>query len=359
MRRIAVTYNLKPTTAPKDAREDAYSEFDSERTVEAIVGALQTLGDEVIPVEASGELLAWFQNHPVDFVFNIAEGHEGAYRESLVPAILELLKIPYTGSGVLSLALAQDKARAKQIFQAQDLTTPAFQLFAEPTEALNPSLRFPLIVKPNREGSSKGIWASSVVVSPKELSEQVHRVWQRYHQPVLVEEFIEGKELTVGLLGNHAPQIFPVLEIDFGSCKPSGETFYSWKMKEFQGNQALHLTPKFHCPARLDETTTRQIQAMAVGAYEALSCQDFCRVDLRLGKDGVAYLLEANPLPGLDPDESNFPLMAREAGIDYVTLIARILDAAVSRTAVHSSLCTIENGHRSSDRVLWPAKGGR
>ena len=332
---IALTHNVKPTTRPAGVPEDTYSEFDSPRTIQAIADALRAAGHHVYPVEAGQHLLRWFQAHRVDLVFNIAEGLAGEARESRVPAILDFLDIPYTGSGVLSLALSLDKAKAKWLFQSTGIPTPAFQLLTTPELPLDPALRFPLIVKPNREGSSKGIWASSVARDPKHLAAQIRRVFEQYDQPVLVEEFVEGIELTVGILGD-AP--LPVLEIDFSTCEGSGESFYSWRMKEFQGDREQHLTQAFWCPARLGPSAMAAVQATALRAHQALDCRDFSRVDIRLSRDGIPYILEINPLPGLDPEESNYPRMARAAGIEYMALINGLVDRVAARTAVASSL---------------------
>jgi len=340
--------------------DDAYSEFDSTQTVQAIAGVLRAQGHQVWLVEATPDMLTWFRAHRVDLVFNIAEGVSGEARESRVPAILDFLGIPYTGSGVLSLALALDKAKAKHLFRIAGIPTPAFQLFTRPDMPVDPHLRFPVIVKPNREGSAKGIWASSVVADPVGVSAQVRRVFERYDQPVLVEEFIEGTELSVGILGNAPPRPLPVLEIDFSSCVGSGERFYSWRVKEYQGAAGLHLTPTFWCPARLPEAVAAAVQAVALKAHQVLECRDFSRADVRLGVDGTPYVLEVNPLPGLDPTESNFPQMARAAELEYPALIARLIEAVAARTGASSSVA-----HQPDDRFAsaamatsWSSKGG-
>jgi D-alanine-D-alanine ligase len=150
-----------------------------------------------------------------------------------------------------------------------------------------------------------------------------------------VEEFIEGKELTVALLGNGEHlRVLPVMEVDFSSCKKSGEYFYSWRMKEFQGDEALHLVPTFYCPGRLDRETALKVQNAAKKAHIALDCKDFSRVDIRLGeKDNIPYVLEVNPLPGLDPEESNLTFITKTCGIEYVDLINGIVEDALKRYA--------------------------
>lgn len=307
---------------------DADSEFDSPITIETILSALTGAGHAVHCVEANEDLPRWFLNHHVDLVFNIAEGLRGSHRESQVPAILESLHVPCTGSNSITLALALDKAKTKQILASEGITTPPWQLFPTPATALNSRLGFPLIVKPNREGSSKGIWKESVVGDIASLRRQVARIYEQYRQEVLVEEFIDGTELTVGILGSDP---LPVLEVDFTPCRTSGEYFYSWRMKEYQGDAAQGLAPIVHCPARLDTATAARVQAIALRAHRALGCGDLSRTDMRLRPDGAVFVLEVNPLPGLNPLDSNFPLMTKTAGLSHDALIRRIVELAMVR----------------------------
>ena len=307
---------------------DLDSEFDTPKTIETILTALTQAGHTVHLVEANYALPHWFLNHDVDLVFNIAEGLHGAHRESQVPAILESLRVPCTGSNSVTLALALDKAKTKQILASEGIPTPPWQIFPNPNTPLNSRLGFPLIVKPNREGSSKGIWRDSVVGDVIALRRQVTRVYEQYRQEVLVEEFIDGVELTAGVLGNEA---LPVLEIDFSPCRPSGEYFYSWRMKEYQGDSAQGLAPDIHCPARLDSPTAARVQAIALRAHRALGCAELSRTDIRLRSDGTPFVLEVNPLPGLSPLDSNFPLMTKAAGFSHEALIRRIVELAMIR----------------------------
>lgn len=329
--KLALTCSLKKKDPDKPP--DYFSEFDSEETVLTIASGLQSLGNEVALVEANNRknLLHFFQNKQVDFVFNIAEGSDSKFRESEVPALLDFLNIPYTGSNPFTLALALDKAMAKRVLSSENIPTPKFQIVNSLDILLNSELRFPLIVKPNCEGSGKGISLQSVVRGKKELSAQIEKTLLGYKQEALVEEFIEGKELTVGILGNEKAIALPILEIDFSGCKASGEYFYSWKMKEFQGNKELGCTPDFYCPARLSEEVEKKVKNTALNAHRALGCLDISRVDIRLSQDNIPYVLEVNPLPGLDPKESNFPMMSRAAGMGYCDLLKTILQSAMAR----------------------------
>jgi D-alanine-D-alanine ligase len=329
--KIALAYNLKKKDETKPA--DYFSEFDSEETINAISAALEKRGHNVDLVDVEQpNLFSYFRKNRVDMVFNIAEGKCGKFRESEIPAILDYLNIPYTGSNTFSLALALNKALTKKILKAENIPTPRFQVFTvKGNQELDPTLKFPLIVKPNLEGSAKGINASNVVNTKEALLAKIKEIQGLYMQEVLVEEFIDGKELTVGILENGKVNILPILEIDFSTCKKSGEYFYSWRMKEFQGNAEFGLVPTFHCPARLDKETEELVKDVALKTHQAVGCYDISRTDIRLSADGTPYVLEINPLPGLNPTESNFPIMAYAAGMKYEDIIEAILMSASER----------------------------
>jgi D-alanine-D-alanine ligase len=329
--KIALTYNLKKEDGTKPA--DYFSEFDSEETINAISNAIRNKGHTVDLVDVEQpNLFSYFRKNRVDMVFNIAEGKRGRFRESEIPAILDYLDIPYTGSNTFSLALALNKALTKKILKAENIPTPSFQVFTiKGSQELDPALRFPLIVKPNLEGSAKGINASNVVNTKENLFAKIKEIQELYKQEVLVEEFIEGKELTVGILENGKVTILPILEIDFSTCRKSGEYFYSWRMKEFQGNEEFGLVPTFYCPARLDKGMENLVKDVALKTHQAVGCYDISRTDIRLSQDGVPYVLEINPLPGLNPKESNFPIMAYAAGMKYEDIIEAILMSASER----------------------------
>jgi len=336
MIKVALVYNLKKAKS-KDVPCDYFSEFDSRKTLEAIAQALSLGGHKVFLVEADQSLLDWLRANPVDIVFNVAEGFSATARESQVPAILDFLGIPYTGSGVLALALSMDKAMAKQIFIHNGIPTPKFQLFKSESTPLRQNLQFPLIVKPNCEGSAKGIHASSMVRDCPRLYEEIAAIMRLYRQDVLVEEFIDGVEVTVGILGNQPHNILPPLEIDFSNCEKRGESFYSWEVKEYQGINPLYPDPQFYCPARLSKTQEEKVKKAALKAHQVLGCLDVSRVDIRLSSDSIPYVLEVNPLSGLDPEESNLTRMAEAAGMSYPDLINGILESALERYQLVSS----------------------
>ena len=346
--KVAFTYNLKRKTANTGLPDDYYSEFDSKETIEAIANGLRAGGNEVFLVEADKGLLNWFQNNKVDIVFNIAEGLSGESRESQVPAILDFLGIPYTGSGVLALSISLNKTLTKKLLEQAGIPTPKYRLITDPAAISEEGLKYPLIAKPNSEGSGKGITMSSVVRNKAELDHEVEKTARVYHQETLIEEFIEGKELTVGIIGNYPPVAMPVLEIDFSNCKASGEFFYTWKVKEFEKEveESKGLSPHWHCPARLNESEVKLIKETAIKAFRTIGCVDLSRVDIMLGKDGVPYVLEVNPLPGLDPVDSNFPYIAKCAGLNYESLMNKILEVAVERHSKNKKLALHERSLR-------------
>ncbi len=345
--KVAFTYNLK-RKVEEGLPDDYYSEFDSKETIEAIANGLRSRGNEVFLVEADKGLLNWLQSNKIDIVFNIAEGINGESREAQVPAILDFLGVPYTGSGVLALSASLDKAFTKKIFEQAGIPTPRYKLIEEPAEISDEGLRYPLIVKPNREGSGKGITITSVVRNRAELEKEVCKTYKTYRQEILVEEFIEGRELTVGIIGNSPPAVLPILEIDFSNCRASGEFFYTWKVKEFEKEveDSKGLSPIWHCPARLTKQEEALVGDTAIKAFNALGCVDLSRVDIILDKEGVPYVLEINPLPGLDPIDSNFPFIAKCAGLDYPALMNRILDVAIERHTKNGSLVLHERSLR-------------
>ncbi len=328
-RKVALVCNIKhyDSTKPKDYE----SEFDSIKTVNSIAEALKDGGNRVDVVEANSVLFPHLLRKKPDIVFNISEGVGGSSRESQVPSILEFLGIPYTGSGVLALALALDKAKSKKIFITEGIPTPKFQAFTLADETLDSRLKFPLIVKPNCEGSAKGISVKSIVCNKKELSNRIREAIETYKQPALVEEFIEGEEFTVGVLGNGRPYVFPPMLINFSKCKAVGESFYSWRVKEYQGDEKQYLVPEFECPASITKQEERKLKEVALKSHQAIGCVDISRTDIRLSKNGVPYVLEINPLPGLDPEESNFTKITNSCGIKYKDLINTILELACKR----------------------------
>ena len=321
--RIGFTFNMKR----QKGADDAEAEYDPPETIEAIRGAIESLGHEVIPLEANSELPQRLAEARVDLVFNIAEGLSGRNREAQVPALCELVGIPYTGSDSATLALALDKALAKRILRQHGILTPEFQVMVTGREKLHPWVqqKYPLIVKPNAEGSSKGITGSAVVDDENALRAAVKDIIDRYRQPALVEEYIFGREFTVGLLGDKKPRILPPMEICFKDSSKS-RPVYDYEIKQEWEKHVF-----YECPAKLTPPELRAVERAARETFTALDCRDVARIDLRMNQQGQVYVLEVNPLPGLTPDYSDLVLISKAAGIEYRTLISEILAGGLKR----------------------------
>jgi D-alanine-D-alanine ligase len=326
---IGITYDLKGDVPVRPGSpDDIQEEFDSPATIEAIATVLRELGHEVAKLGDGRPLLERLLADPPDFVFNIAEGQgTGRSREARVPAILEMLGIPYTGSDPLTLAVTLDKDCAKRLASSHGVRVPHGTVLTAqdmPLEARSVhSGQFPVIVKPAWEGSSKGIRGRSVVDKPAELLAVVKELWSDYCQPILVEEYIAGDELTVGVIGNYLPRVIGIMRVL--PRQPTERFVYSLEIK-----RDWQRLVRYDCPARLAPADTAAVQKAALAAYQALGCRDVARLDFRL-RDGVPYFLEVNPLPGLNPDSGDLVLLSKYCGWSYSQLIGAILQAAQDR----------------------------
>lgn len=318
--RVGLIFNLKRVDPAED---DAEAEFDSPRTIAAITDALEGLGHRVVPLEATVDLPRLLADAAPDVVFNIAEGQRGRGREAQVPALCELLGIPYSGSDPTTLALGLDKGLTKQILRAAGVDTAEWQVLITGREDLR-SFRYPVIVKPNAEGMSKGITAASVVHDEAACRRAARALIERYGQPALVEEYIAGREFTVGLLGERRPRVLPPMEVLF--VHPGEHPVYG-----FEEKQSFTPRVRLECPAQLTPAELRRVEKAALDTFAALECRDVGRVDLRMAPDGTVYVLELNPLPGLTPEFSDLCSIARVSGTDYRGLIAEILAGCVRR----------------------------
>jgi D-alanine-D-alanine ligase len=322
--RVGFTYNIKRVDSK--AGDDAEAEYDAPETIESIRDALESYGHVVIPLEATAELPRQLMESPVDIIFNIAEGVSGRNREAVVPALCELMGTPYTGSDAATLSIALDKALSKRVLREHGILTPEFQVMETGRERLSPKLKFPLIVKPNQEGSSKGVSAQVSVVDNEEgLRNVVRDLLEKYRQPALVEDYIAGREFTVGLLGDKRPRALPPMEILFRD-KQNQRPVYDYQIKQ---EWEKHVS--YECPAKLTPGELKSIEKVARETFAALDCRDVARVDLRMNAKGDIYVLEVNPLPGLTPGYSDLCLIASAANIDYRSLIGEILAGGLKR----------------------------
>jgi len=345
--RVALLANLK-SNAPhfEGMPADQWDDLDSEKTVNALVEAIRSGGHECEFLEGDVTLIDTVRKYRPDICFNICEGHFGDAREAQVPALLEMLRIPYTGSKVLTLALALDKPMTKRVLAYHDLPTPAFQVFERPDEPLSKDMSFPLFVKPSREGTGMGVSAKSIVHDEAELREQVAYIIERYNQTALVERYIEGHEVTVGLVGNLARPaarrlpddedaariqegllFLPPMEVDLAPYLET-DVVYANRLKVALADQLNYL-----CPAPLPEELVADLNWLTAAVFRVTGALDVSRVDFRLDAhdNWKPYILEINPLPGLSPGISDLVIEAAAMGIEHAELVNMILNTALKR----------------------------
>jgi D-alanine-D-alanine ligase len=324
---------LKKRINQQKISTDTFAEWDSLGTINAVKNSLELYNDVTL-VEADLSSFEKLKDLDPDIVFNIAEGFFGESREAQIPAMLDMLQIPYTGSDPLTLATCLDKARTKEILSYHDIPTAPFFIAYGIDQIKNLKLTFPLFVKPVWEGSSKGIFTSSFVNNKKELSEQVDRIIAEYSQPALIEEFLSGREFTVAILGNgDEAQVLPIVEIDYKDFPEGFIPIYSYEAKWILDTKENPLDV-FSCPAKLNPALETKIRQVALNAYKILRCRDWSRIDVRMNADNVPNIIEINPLPGILPDpkeNSCFPKAARTAGISYDEMLNKVLLAAARR----------------------------
>ncbi len=327
--RIGLTFDMRAHGAG-GAADDVEEEFDPPETIASIEEALRSLGHEVVRYGDGEEAVRALLAGPrPDLVFNIAEGlGAGRGREARLPAFLELIGVRYSGSDPLGLALTLDKDCAKRVVASAGVPTARWVLVRERAAdhaAELAALPLPVIVKPAWEGSSKGILPDSVVEEPRDLAPVIERCLTAYRQPALVEEFIHGDEITVGVLGNRPARVLGMMRVL--PRQPRQRFVYDLEVKRDWKRQV-----EYQCPPRLPAAQLAAVERAALAAFQAMGLCDVARVDFRV-RDGVPYFLEANPLPGLSPEYGDLPMIAKAMGVPYRDLIGRILDAAVARTS--------------------------
>ncbi|MFH0809173.1 MAG: D-alanine--D-alanine ligase [Pseudomonadota bacterium] len=324
--RIGLTYDLRADWSPRPGEPpDLYAEFDSAETITALRTTLAGLGHEPCPIGTAANVAPYFSQESVDLVFNIAEGFLGGRgRESQVPCLLDLLKVPYVFSEPLVLALTLDKAMAKRLLLAEGIPTARFVEVAAVSELDGLALAPPLFLKPVHEGSAKGVSAASLVSRPDDLRPRVVSLLAAYRQPVLIEEYLPGEEFTVAILGTGSrAEVLGTMRV---SVRGDAHNVYGYEAKEFC-ESLVDYTPREALPPALRQ----EVEAVALAAWRALGCADAGRVDVRCNARGEPQFLEVNPLPGLHPTHSDLPIIATQRGLSYSDLIGRILTAALER----------------------------
>lgn len=336
---IGFTYNVRHVKP--DINNPQYikeAEFDEPSTISGIVKALKTLGHQVIKIEADEKAFEKLRKlkNKIDLVFNIAEGMQGADREAQLPAILEMLQIPYTGPQPLGYAVGLNKAVAKEILSYYKINTPRWMTINK-LEYLdkNKFKSFPAIAKPLGEGSSKGIRAKNLVKNEKELRKIVKELLEEFNQPVLVEEFLPGREFTVGVIGNNPVKILPIIEVTFPDLPKNIPHFDHYEAKWIYDKPGA--PDPLVCPAKLDKKLKNKIEKLVRDSFHALEMKDWARIDICLDKKREPSFIEVNCPPGIIPDpkeNSRFPRAARVAGLSYEKMIEEILKSACGRYGI-------------------------
>lgn len=342
--KIAVLANIKNDNEPKPegVPPDAFADFDDIETINALRAALETDGHTTTFIHADRTLPYALRDENPDICFNIAEGLGGDAREAQVPALLEMLGIPYTGSRVLANGISLDKTLTKRIWRDRKLPVAPFQEFNLGDEPLRPELKFPLFVKPAREGTGMGVDAKAIVNNEKELRERTDYIINTYLQPALVETFLPGREFTVGILGRADSKLYsrnpewyekdgfhrlPVLELDTSQSDTPWVYTNEAKSKDVGPDDS----PGYFCPADIDVELEKKLKHLGLRAHQILNALDVSRTDIRLDEEGTPRLIEINTLPGITPNYSDLCLQAKAEGIRYEDLVLDILYLAAGR----------------------------
>jgi D-alanine-D-alanine ligase len=277
-------------------------------------------------------LIDFLRTEKPDLIFNLVECLENeSLQEMNVAGLYELLKIPYTGAGPLALGIALHKPRVKELLHARGIRTPESQVFRVAEKiSLKEGMTFPLIVKPSHEDGSVGISDASIVSTPGELRKRIQHIHHEFDQPALVEQYIEGRELNVAILGDKNPQVLPISEIDFSGLLPGMHHIVSYEAKWLHGTVAYEGT-RGVCPTKLPAGKDAEIKRTALECFRLIGCRDYARVDFRFTPAGDPYVLEVNPNPDIS-DDAGFARSARAAGYSFPATIGKIIESALERS---------------------------
>ena len=319
---IGFTYDLRTDYLKQGYSLEETAEFDKESTIEGIEQAIQKAGHRTERIGNAPSLMKLLlEGKKWDLVFNIAEGLYGEGRESLVPALLDAYKIPCVFSGPVTLGISLNKAFAKQIVRESGVNTSAFFVVSRISDIENVNLEFPLFAKPISEGTGKGIDSASVINSKEELEKVCGNLLSKFYQPVLVEEFLPGREFTVGVLGSGEEAYVPgAMEIIY---KKNIDKIYSYNNKENYEDIIEYVA--------VTGELLEECKTVALKAWKALNCLDGGRVDVKIDKQGKMSFIEVNPLAGLNPVTSDLPILCGLNGISYQEIINEILKSAIKR----------------------------
>lgn len=326
---VGIAYNAYDPVINRP--EERLSEESVADVAESVFSAISDYGHSavILPLrESLMSLLRRIRELKVDVLINLCEGFLGRPQlEANVAAIYEALGIPFTGNPSKALAICQDKFKAKAVLSSFGLPTARGRLVTSTDQKIE--LPFPLIVKPNQEDASSGIYQDSVVRNPDALAERVNKIITGYRQPALVEEFIQGREFNVALIENGKLEALPVSEIDFTAMPESAPHICSYEAKWFE-DHVLYVTTPAICPAPIDDSLREKLQQYALAAFQAMGCRDYARVDFRMAGDGRICILEVNPNPDISLDAGYYRAL-KAAGIDYAQFWCRMIDNALRR----------------------------
>jgi D-alanine-D-alanine ligase len=326
--RIGMTYDLRTDYLAAGYSEDETAEFDRPSTIDAIENAIRAMGHQPVRIGNLASLIKHLdRGERWDLVFNIAEGLYGLGREAQVPALLDGFRIPYVFSDPLVLALTLHKGMTKHVVRDQGIPTPDFAVVRNPAEISRVNLPYPLFAKPVAEGTGKGVNGASKIRNAPQLDRVCRELLATYHQPVLVETFLPGREFTVGIVGNgDRARSIGVMEV---ILLPGSEPeIYSYNNKEYCEELVEYRA--------VSDPEARRAEEVALAAWHALGCQDAGRVDLRSDASGQPHFIEVNPLAGLHPEHSDLCIIATKYGIGYQQLLTEIVQAALIRLGLES-----------------------
>jgi D-alanine--D-alanine ligase len=292
----------------------------------SISSALMRSGQSVVVCEATIELENQLRKINHDLVFNTSSRTLHGSKHAFVPGLLERLKIPFTGPSSIACSDALDKQKTFEILKKVDIPTPQSVTYSLGESIKIPSnMIFPLFIKPQRGGCSKGITSNSLIKTEDEAFEKITATLEIIREPVVVQEFLAGREFTVGILGNDQPRVLPIFEFIFQENELPYRS-YSRKMVNYEIEDEI-------CLAQLNEASQRAFEDLARRAFSALKCRDYARIDIRMNKFGTPFVLEVNAIPNLEPEKSSFALMAKQAGLTFDSLIDKIIKTAFKRYA--------------------------
>jgi len=330
--KVAVLYNLLERLE-RGEEKDIVAEEAVIQEIGAIEEGIRANGYQFFVMAVRNEIepvIHWLQDLQPDVVFNLCESVYGdSCKEMNIPSLLELLRIPYTGSPPLTLGLCQDKGKVKDILSSQGILTPRYKVFHHEVRALKETI-FPMIVKPLHEDGSLGISRESVVYDHEALNRQIRYVIDKYQQPALVEEYIEGRELNVGMMEmNGGVMPLPISEIDYSEFPEGVPKICGYEAKwveesiEYQKSKPI-------CPAPLERIVQKQVENLAIKAFKLFGCRDYARVDMRIDQGGKIYVLEVNPNPDISPP-SGMARAIRVQGMSYADFIGKVIERALQR----------------------------